>query len=83
MGQRGFNRQWARHGGQWTSTAAGAGRGPAGAGRDGGRTARGRRRGWPGLFGLAQGEQQRGPRVRRGDVRAAILDVVRAAPDER
>jgi DNA-binding PadR family transcriptional regulator len=30
-----------------------------------------------GLFGLAQGEQQRGPRVRRGDVRAAVLDVVR------
>jgi DNA-binding PadR family transcriptional regulator len=32
-----------------------------------------------GLFGLAQGERQRGPRVRRGDVRSAILDVVRAA----
>jgi DNA-binding PadR family transcriptional regulator len=30
-----------------------------------------------GLFGLAQGEQRRGPRVRRGDVRAAILDVLR------
>jgi DNA-binding PadR family transcriptional regulator len=32
-----------------------------------------------GLFGLAQGDRQRGPRVRRGDVRAAILDVVRTA----
>jgi DNA-binding PadR family transcriptional regulator len=32
-----------------------------------------------GLFGLAQGDRQRGPRVRRGDVRSAILDVVRAA----
>jgi DNA-binding PadR family transcriptional regulator len=32
-----------------------------------------------GLFGLAQGERQRGPRVRRGDVRSAILDVVRTA----
>jgi DNA-binding PadR family transcriptional regulator len=37
-----------------------------------------------GLFGLAQGEQRRGPRVRRGDVRAAILDVLStaAASDE-
>lgn len=33
-----------------------------------------------GLFGLAQGEQQRGPRVRRGDVRAAILDVLATEP---
>ena len=33
-----------------------------------------------GLFGLAQGEQQRGPRARRGDVRAAILDVLREEP---
>ncbi len=36
-----------------------------------------------GLFGLglAQGApQQRGPRVRRGDVRAAILDVLRTEP---
>ncbi|MGZ8743671.1 MAG: PadR family transcriptional regulator [Nocardioides sp.] len=33
-----------------------------------------------GLFGLAQGEQQRGPRVRRGDVRTAILDVLATEP---
>jgi len=33
-----------------------------------------------GLFGLAQGEQQRGPRARRGDVRAAILEVLREEP---
>jgi len=33
-----------------------------------------------GLFGLAQGEQARGPRVRRGDVRAAILDVLKDEP---
>ena len=32
-----------------------------------------------GLFGLSQGDRQRGPRVRRGDVRSAILDVVRTA----
>jgi len=34
-----------------------------------------------GLFGLAQGEQRRGPRVRRGDVRAAILDVLRTSAE--
>lgn len=33
-----------------------------------------------GLFGLAQGMQGRGPRVRRGDVRAAVLDVLRSGP---
>ena len=33
-----------------------------------------------GLFGLAQGMQARGPRARRGDVRAAILDVLREGP---
>ena len=34
-----------------------------------------------GLFGLTtQGEQQRGPRARRGDVRAAILDVLQGEP---
>ena len=33
-----------------------------------------------GLFGLGQGESQRGPRVRRGDVRAAILDVLATEP---
>lgn len=33
-----------------------------------------------GLFGLAQGDQPRGPRVRRGDVRAAILDVLAVEP---
>ena len=48
--------------------------------------ARGRGRPGPppwvaGLFGLAQGDQQqRGPRVRRGDVRAAILDVLSGEP---
>jgi DNA-binding PadR family transcriptional regulator len=35
-----------------------------------------------GLFGLGSThEQRRGPRVRRGDVRSAILDVLRAAED--
>ena len=35
-----------------------------------------------GLFGLgSRHEQRRGPRVRRGDVRSAILDVLRAAEE--
>ena len=33
-----------------------------------------------GLFGLAQGEQPRPQRARRGDVRAAILDVLQGEP---
>jgi len=33
-----------------------------------------------GLFGLAQGEPQRPQRARRGDVRAAILDVLQGEP---
>jgi DNA-binding PadR family transcriptional regulator len=85
MGQRGFGRQWAQHvdqqwqqhgrRGGWGGPPWG-GWGPSGFGRLG-------NPGPPpwvaGLFGLAQGDRQRGPRVRRGDVRAAILDVVRTA----
>jgi len=90
MGHPGFNRQWAqygeqerrqhggRHGGRGWGDGPWAGFGPGGFGRPG-------HPGPPpwvaGLFGLAQGERQRGPRVRRGDVRAAILDVVRTAHD--
>src|SRR3954471_24996475 len=86
MGQRGFGRQWAGHGEeQWNQhggrhggprwAGGWSGWGPAGVGRPGPPP-------WvAGLFGLAQGERQRGPRVRRGDVRAAILDVVRTAHD--
>jgi DNA-binding PadR family transcriptional regulator len=79
VGHDGFNRQWARHAEQqWNQRRGGWGGfvpgGPGGWGRPG-------HPGPPpwvaGLFGLAQGEQQRGPRVRRGDVRAAVLDVVR------
>src|SRR6478736_7259311 len=89
MGQRGFGRQWAGHGeDQWNQhgrrhgghgyggppwASGWSGWGPAGVGRQGPPP-------WvAGLFGLAQGDRQRGPRVRRGDVRAAILDVVRTA----
>ena len=85
MGHRGFGRQWAHHAEQqWQQHQHRGGWGgppwaafgPGGFGRPG-------HPGPPpwvaGLFGLAQGERQRGPRVRRGDVRSAILDVVRTA----
>ncbi|MCW2767384.1 MAG: transcriptional regulator, PadR family [Nocardioides sp.] len=84
MGHQGFNRQWARHlEEQWNQHRSGPG--PWGAW--GGGPGRGRpgHQGPPpwvsGLFGLAQGEQRRGPRVRRGDVRAAILDVLRTSAE--
>ncbi|MGZ4445582.1 MAG: PadR family transcriptional regulator [Nocardioides sp.] len=82
MGHPGFNRQWAAHAEQqWCQHRGGRGGwggfgGPGGIGRPGPPP-------WvAGLFGLAQGDQQRGPRVRRGDVRAAILDVLATAGDE-
>ncbi len=94
MGHKGFNRQWAayaegerrQHGGGrrggWGGPGPWGGFGPGGPGGPGGFG----RPGHPGpppwvagLFGLAQGDRQRGPRVRRGDVRSAILDVVRTA----
>jgi DNA-binding PadR family transcriptional regulator len=78
MGPQGFNRQWSRHAeSEWCQHP----RGSWGAGWEG--SARGRQGPPPwvaGLFGLAQGAQARSPRVRRGDVRAAILDVLRAEP---
>lgn len=81
MGHKGFNRQWSRHAEeQWCQHRPGAG----GWGQWSGSWGRPGHGGPPpwvaGLFGLAQGEQQRGPRVRRGDVRAAILDVLAADP---
>lgn len=86
MGQRGFGRQWAGHGEQqWNQHGHrhGGPGGPWGAGWSGWGPGGPGRPGPPpwvaGLFGLAQGDRQRGPRVRRGDVRAAILDVVRTA----
>ena len=88
MGHGDFGRQSGRHGeerwgqhrsgwaGQWSGGPWGGWGGPS----DG-------RRNRPGpppwvaeLFGLAQGQQQRGPKVRRGDVRAAILDMLREEP---
>lgn len=86
MGHRGFGRQWAQHVEQQWQQHGGRGRGgPWGGGPWGGPGGFGRP-GHPGpppwvagLFGLAQGDRQRGPKVRRGDVRSAILDVVRTA----
>ena len=84
MGSKGYNRQWTRHGEQqWHQHGRRGGPGgpwggwgPGGFGRPG-------NPGPPpwvaGLFGLAQAEPGRGPRVRRGDVRSAILDVVHTA----
>src|SRR5690349_16762705 len=82
MGTEDFGRQFSRHieqrWGQHRSGWAGdwsGGEGPRG------------RRGRPGpppwvaeLFGLAQAQPQRGPKVRRGDVRAAILDMLKDEP---
>jgi DNA-binding PadR family transcriptional regulator len=84
MGHRGFSRQWAHHAEQEYQQHGGRRGGPWGPGGPGGFG----RPGHPGpppwvagLFGLAQGDRQRGPRVRRGDVRSAILDVVRTAQE--
>src|SRR6188508_961258 len=90
MGHKGYNRQWAQHPEgerrQHGGRRGGWGPGPWGAGPWGGGPGGFGRPGHPGpppwvagLFGLAQGERQRGPRARRGDVRAAILDVVSTA----
>src|SRR3954466_6165162 len=82
MGHQGFNRQWARPDEPGRRQRRGGGRrGPWG--DFGGWDGPGRRApppGGGGLFGLGpMHEQRRGPRVRRGDVRSAILDVLREA----
>jgi DNA-binding PadR family transcriptional regulator len=81
MGHRGFSRQWAGHDEQQWHQHGRRGGGPwGGFGQGFGQFGHPGPPPWvAGLFGLAQGERQRGPRVRRGDVRAAILDVVRTA----
>ena len=76
---QGFPGQWAKHidavwGAQQRRTAGGPfgpGGGPAGGPPP-----------WlAGLFGMGQGGPEAKPRARRGDVRSAILDVVRAAAE--
>ncbi len=71
----GPERPWAQHG--WSGQGSMWGEGP-------GRRGRGGPGGGPppwlaGLFGMGQPERGRGPRVRRGDVRSAILDVLASA----
>lgn len=81
----GFNRHFSRYvDQQWQQHRSGWG-GPWGP--FGGETPWGGRSGMPGpppwvagLFGLAQAEQPRAPKVRRGDVRMAILAVLRDEP---
>jgi DNA-binding PadR family transcriptional regulator len=89
MGHGDFGRQRSRHGeerwgqhrsgwaGQWSGGPWGGFGGPF----DGGRRGRQGPPPWVAeLFGLSQGQPQRGPKVRRGDVRAAILDMLREQP---
>jgi DNA-binding PadR family transcriptional regulator len=78
MGHPGFNRQWARPDESSRRQRRGR-RGPWGE-WDGGPGRQGPPPWVAGLFGLGPAhEQRRGPRVRRGDVRSAILDVLRVA----
>ena len=79
--QNGSERPWRQHRGG----GGGRGRGRGGPWGDWSGQAWSGRSGPPpwvaGLFGLGQPEQRRGPRVRRGDVRSAILDVLRTAAE--
>jgi len=83
MGHQDLNRQWAKFvDQQWGQHSR---RGWEGGGSGDSSGHRGPHRSGPppwvaGLFGLAQGEQSRGPRARRGDVRVAILEVLRHEP---
>jgi DNA-binding PadR family transcriptional regulator len=86
MGHPGFNRQWSRPDeGEWRQHG-GHGRGRGRRGEWGGFGGPGGPGGPPpwmaGLFGMGgRGDSSRGPRVRRGDVRSAILDVLRTAAE--
>src|SRR3954453_5131831 len=80
MGHQGFNRQWSRPDEAARRQRRGGGR--RGPWADfGGWDGPGRQGPPPwvaGLFGLGpMHDQRRGPRVRRGDVRSAILDMMR------
>jgi DNA-binding PadR family transcriptional regulator len=84
-----FNRQWVRPTeGEWRQHGGhGRGRGRRGEwggfGGPGGPGMQGPPPWVAGLFGMGgRGEPGRGPRVRRGDVRSAILDVLRSSSEE-
>lgn len=76
----GFSRQWTRGEVEWCHHPRGAWGGSWGGPWEGQRGRPGPPPWMAGLFGLAQGMQPRGPRVRRGDVRSAILDVLTVEP---
>ncbi len=87
MGHRGFSKQWTEGPGapwqQHRSSRSGRGRGgPEWGGGPFGVPAGGPPPWVAGLFGMGQPERSRGPRARRGDVRAAILDVLATAARE-
>jgi len=94
MGHQGFSRQqWVdgeQNGGErpWRQHRGGErGRGRGRGGPWGDWSGAGRGRPGPppwvaGIFGLGQEEPRRGPRARRGDVRSAILDVLRSASEQ-
>jgi DNA-binding PadR family transcriptional regulator len=90
MGRQGFNKQWSRPDeGEWrqhSGHGGGHGRGRGRRGEWGGFGGPGGPGGPPpwmaGLFGMGgRGDSGRSPRVRRGDVRSAILDVLRTATE--
>lgn len=88
MGRQGRSREWGRpEDGEWHQHG-GHGRGRGRRGEWGGFGGPGGPGGPPpwvaGLFGMGnqRGNAGRGPRVRRGDVRSAILDVVRTAAEQ-
>ena len=82
MHDQGFGRQWARHFDEQWGQHRGGWHGSWGDAPWGGPGRQGPPPWVAGLFGLAQAgqHQPRGPRVRRGDVRAAILDVLGEEP---
>ena len=70
-----------QHGGQWGTWGPQWGPGASWGGPPWGRGGRSGPPPWvAGLCGLAQGDQQRAPRARRGDVRVAILAVLKDDP---
>ena len=82
--QNGGERPWRQHRGGDGGRGRGRGRGGPWGDWSGGPGRAGRPGPPPwvaGIFGLGQEEPRRGPRVRRGDVRSAILDVLRTAAE--
>ncbi|WP_309650232.1 PadR family transcriptional regulator [Nocardioides sp.] len=81
MGHPGRNKQWARGPeNPWQQHRGGRSGGNGWDMTGWGRPGHGGPPPWmAGLFGMGRPDERRGPRVRRGDVRSAILDVLREA----